>query len=179
VAKREELEAALAQAEAGRVKLEAALAEAQAALINTVTDASKIDANTAEVRAKLDKARARCLQLRTALVRLRHSDSRALPRGPNSAPMVQSGNVEDIGASASWTSSQPRSKRIPSENVLSRDESRKRKPFHGLNNALTISQLVRETVGLLALVAAYLQYYYFDVQLQIMSLPSVTTLPFH
>lgn len=32
--------------------------------------------------------------------------------------------------------------------------------------------LVKPTIGLLALVLAYLQYYYFDVQLQILSLPS-------
>ena len=32
--------------------------------------------------------------------------------------------------------------------------------------------LVKQTIGLLALVLAYLQYYYFDIQLQILSLPS-------
>jgi hemerythrin-like domain-containing protein len=41
----------------------------------------------------------------------------------------------------------------------------------GVANARRL--LVKQTIGLLALVLAYLQYYYFDVQLQILSLPSV------
>jgi len=50
VIKREELEAALLQAEAAREYLEAALTEAEAGLVNTVTDASKIDANRSSLQ---------------------------------------------------------------------------------------------------------------------------------
>ena len=45
--------------------------------------------------------------------------------------------------------------------------------------ALTWSPLVRQTVGLLSLTLAYLQYYFLDVQLQIASLPSAIVLPLH
>lgn len=43
--------------------------------------------------------------------------------------------------------------------------------------ALTRSPLLRQTIGLLSLTLAYLQYYFLDVQLQIVSLPSVIILP--
>ena len=73
VTKGERIEDALAQAEAARERLEAALAEAEAALINTVSDAAKVDANWADANVKVEKARARCRQLRAALVDRDHS----------------------------------------------------------------------------------------------------------
>lgn len=70
----------------------------------------------------------------------------------------------------------------------SQDQSGQRKPIRQFDigvsarklnprRALTRSPLLRQTIGLLSLTLAYLQYYYLEVQLQIMSLPSVITLP--
>jgi multidrug resistance efflux pump len=58
-----------------REELETVLAKAEAALVNTVTDAAKVDANRAEADAKVHKARARCRQLRAALDELNRSES--------------------------------------------------------------------------------------------------------
>jgi hypothetical protein len=67
----------------------------------------------------------------------------------------------------------------------SQGESVKRRPIHGsrtsfstqnpnLEHELAGAPLLRQAIGLLCLTLAYLQYYYLDIQLQIMSLPSVT-----
>ena len=45
------------------------------------------------------------------------------------------------------------------------------------SDALAVSPIAREAIGLSALVVAYLQYYYLDVQFKIMSLPSATAFP--
>jgi flagellar hook-basal body complex protein FliE len=77
-----------------------------------------------------------------------------------------------------------------SGNRKSQDVSARRKPIHGFRigvstqdpnpqHALAGSALLRQVIGLLCLTLAYLQYYYLDVQLEIMSLPSVTVFPFH
>jgi DNA-binding phage protein len=91
--KREELESAIAEAEAARQYLEAALAKAEAALIDTVTNASKIDANRAEAAAKVDKARARCRQLYAALVEPGHSEFITRSRRRIGTPFKQSGDL--------------------------------------------------------------------------------------
>lgn len=57
------------------------------------------------------------------------------------------------------------------------DETRRGNPMHRFNDALAASPIAREAIGLSALVVAYLQYYYLDVQFKIMSLPSVTAFP--
>ena len=90
---REELEAALAKAEAAREYLEAALAKAEAALVNTVTDASKIDANRAEASAKLDKARANCVRARAALREFNHSNPIVTS---HERSYIQVGESEDV-----------------------------------------------------------------------------------
>ena len=70
----------------------------------------------------------------------------------------------------------------------SRDQFGPRKPISRFNVdipaqdhiayvAHTRSPFLRQTVGLLTLVVAYFQYYFIDVQLQIISQPSVMTLP--
>ena len=83
----------------------------------------------------------------------------------------------------------------PREHVLqdkdkgSRYESGPRKPIsrfngdfpaqdHNPNEAHARSPLLRQTVGLLSLVVAYLQYYFLDIHLQILNLPSAIALPF-
>ena len=60
---------------AKREELEAALAKAEAALANAVVNAARVDADQIEANANLDNARAYCRQVRAALVRLNLSDS--------------------------------------------------------------------------------------------------------
>lgn len=171
--KREELEAALAHAEAAREILEAALAEAQAALVNTVTDVSKADADWAEASAKVEKARVRCRQLRAALRDPALAELITRSRERIDTLTKQTGELPKREATASPPFIQPREHAVHGENKRSQDESRRRKLIDRFSNALATSPHVRETIGLLALVLAYLQYYYFDVQLQIMGLPSI------
>jgi hypothetical protein len=172
VTRREDLEAALAQAEAAQERLEAALAEAKAALVNTVTDASKIDANQAEASAKVEKARARCRQLRAALIEPSRAQLITRSRERIDSLIKQSDELSKREATASPLSIQPREHAVRGGNKRSQDESRRRRPIDRFSNALATSPRVRETIGLLALVLAYLQYYFLDVQLQIASLPS-------
>lgn len=184
VTKREGLAAALAQAEAAREYLEAALAKAEAALVDTVTDAAKIDADRTEASAKVDKARARCRQLRAALIDPDHSEFITRSRERLNTLITQSEELSKREATASPPSMPSRGHAFRGENKKSEDESRRQKPVHRFNigfsaqersrrYAVARSQLVRQTIGLLALVLTYLLYFHIDVQLQILRLPSL------
>jgi hypothetical protein len=174
--KRKELEAALAQAEAVRESLEAALAKAKAALVNTVIDASKIDANQAEASAKVEKERARCRQLRAALSEFNQSNPIVTSHERGFILTGEPAEASEPEAAANPPSIQPSERASLVEEKQSRDESPRRKLSQRIDNAFARSPLVRQTIALVALTLAYLQYYYFDVHLQIMSLPRVVTL---
>jgi hypothetical protein len=174
---RENLEAALAQAEAERERLEAALIEAEAALVTTVTDAAKIDANRTETSANVEKARARCRQLRAALLERGYTEFIRRSHSGISTLLSQSEEPSTGGAAADSPSRQSGGQAVRGERNNSPGEPRRRKQARHIKDVFAASPRVRETIGLLSLVSAYLQYYYFDIQLQIMSLPSVTTFP--
>jgi len=184
VTKREELAVALAQAEAAREYLEAALAKAEAALVNSVTDAARIDANWAEANAKVDKVRARCRQLHAALADPDHAEFITRSRERMDTLIKQSEELSRREATASPPSIQSRDHALRGENKRSEDESRRRKLVHRFNigfsgrerslrYAVARSPLVRQTIGLLALVLTYLLYFHIDVQLQILRLPAL------
>jgi hypothetical protein len=173
VTKREGLEAALAQAEAAREYLEAALAEAKAALVNTVTDASKIDANQAEASARVEKARARCRELRAALVKSERSELMTRSRERIATPSAPSEDPSKREVTASALSIESRNNAVRNESKGSQDGPRRRKSIRRFINALAASMLVRQTIGLLSLVSAYLFYCCFDTRLTIAMLPSV------
>lgn len=184
VDRREELEVALAQAEAAREYLEHALVEAKAALLNTVTDASKIDARRDEVSAKVERARARCRELRAALVKLDHSKIITRSRERKDTISKQFEELSTQKVTAPPLSVQSRDQALRGENRRSQDESRKEKSvdrfkfdFLGQEpyprDALARIALIRRTIELLGLVLAYLLYFHADVQLTIISLPSV------
>ena len=180
--KREELETALAQAEAAREYLEAALAKAEAALVTTVTDAAKIDANRSEANAKVDKARARCRQLRAALVDPDHSEFITRSRERVNTLAKQSEGLSKREATASSLSTQISEHLARGENA--QHKFGQRKPNQGFNSGFSKQEpvpkdaparpyLLRQTIGLLALTSAYLAYFHVDVQLQIICLPSI------
>lgn len=182
--KGEELEDALAQAEAARDYLEAALAKAEAALVNTVTDAAKVDADRADANAKVDKARARCRQLRAALVDPDHSNRITRSRERSDTRITQPEELSKRKATSNPPSIQSRDHALRCEDERSQDKSRRGKSNHrfninfpgkelGLKDALERSTLIRQTIELLALVLAYLLYFHIDVQLQILRLRSI------
>jgi hypothetical protein len=172
-ARREELEAALVQAERAREELEAFLEEAKAALVTTVTDASKIDANRADAEAKVEKARARCRQLRSALADPGQLEFITRSRERLDALIWQSGEPPRDASAANPLSKQARPRAPRGESEGSRLGRAWKKQANLSRTALAISPHMRGTVGLLALVLAYLQYYFLDVQFQILVLPSV------
>jgi SHS2 domain-containing protein len=177
--KREELEAALAQAEAARESLEAALAEAQAALVNTVTDVSRIDVDREEAQVKVENARARCRQLRAALAKSGHAELITRLHDRIVASFEPSGGEPSRQATAESTGSKELAGQAAQvENQKSQKEFRRRKATHPFINTLIASRHMRRGVGLLGLVLAYLQYYILDIQLQISLLPSVVIFPF-
>jgi chromosome segregation ATPase len=174
---REELEAAISQAEAAREYLEAALVEATAALVNTVTDAGKIDANWAEASVKVEKARARCRELRAALVKPGPSEFIRRSRERLDTLITQSDELSEQKATASAPSTILSEHVVQGANKKTQDESRPRKQIRRLKNELVNSPLTRQTVGLLSLVLSYLLYFHIDVQLQIISLQSPLFIP--
>lgn len=143
--KQEELEAALAAAEAE-------LAKAAAYRVTAAADAD------------LDRVRAHCRQIRTALTEMTRAE-------PVSRPIeqVRKSGRDDV-------------KKPPKEPV-----ARPRKTIRGLiMNGLSMlgpdaagrRQLARQALMLLALVLAYLQYYFIDINLKVSLLPSITVLLF-
>jgi hypothetical protein len=181
--RREQLEIDLAAAELAREDLEAALARAEAALFNSVTDASMIDANRAEAAANVERARARCRQLRSALVELDASVSKAASHGGNKTPVAQSGVGAKPAAPAGGPSIQATEPAVRKEAKKTQAVDMKRKPAHRVDTLILKKgrnagghaerpSLFRQAFGLSALILAYLAYFHVDVQLEIAKLPS-------
>jgi hypothetical protein len=159
-----------------REELEAAVNQAEAALVDTVAETAKVEADRDEASAEVERARARCRQFRAALVELGDSNFITQSREPVGASITRSEERPKRAATANPPSRRSRVRAGRGENKRLQDENRQRKPIHRFNYALAASPTVRESVGLLALLLAYFQYYYIDVQLQIVSLHPVTTL---
>jgi hypothetical protein len=169
-----------------REELEAALAKAEAALVVAVISSATVDGDRVEANANLDKARAYCRQVRGALVELNHTESMACSGEHIDArtKLLEEVSKQGATATASPPSRQLSEHVVRGENKRSHDESRQRKPIHRLDigfsarepgpgDTLARPPLVRQTIGLSALILAYLLYFHIDVQLQIMSLPSI------
>jgi len=157
-----------------REELKAALTKAEEALAAAVVSSTQADLHPTETNASLDKARAYCRQAHAALVELNRSESIAVSGEGVDTLIRHLEQVSDGAVKASIPSSMPTAGgKYPG----SRDEFGPKKPARRIDAGIAKSPLARHTVNLTALILAYLQYYYFDVQLQIMSLPSITTFP--
>jgi hypothetical protein len=167
-----------------REELEAALAKAEAALAKAVINAGKVDSDRAEANAKLDNARAHCRRAHMALIELDDSELIAWSRKWINTPIKQSGKDSKRSASASPPSRPSSEHPVHGENKRSQDESGPRKAIHRINvgfsarepkpgDARARPSLLRQTVGLFALILTYVLYFHVDVQLQIVSLPSI------
>lgn len=163
-----------------REELEAALAMAQAVLADAVFIAANGDGNQAEANADLERARAHCREIRAALVKLDRSESMA-------PPVNQSSEAAEGVVAPSPPSTQSGEHSVRGRGRATRNKSRKRNPVHRLQVGASArkprpgytparSVLVRQTVGLLALILAYLFYFQMGVELQIQRLPTLIPL---
>jgi hypothetical protein len=132
-----------------REELEAALAKAEAELAQAASDRTKADAGV-----RLERARTHCRQERAALTELNRAEPVARP-----VERTEKSN-RDAGKRSKGPAVKPR------------------KAVRGLISGLSARHFVlaRQALMLLALVLAYLQYYFFDVSLQVSRLPSITVL---
>ena len=195
---REKIEAAFARAEAEFAEAVAKLANASALSAGSAENLSTVfsglsngKCDVATLESELDKARAKCLAARNALIRLN------LAEGKSTAYRSESRNAEMIaGQCVSLHSAQSGddSESVDdSEQILQAEETpavpqpRARKEHRRLIGHLFASQagsrgtppkrlLAWQSMQLLALVLAYLQYYFIDANLQIALLPSATLL---
>ena len=145
-----------------REELELALAEAEVQLAEAVEARARLDTGTAEVNANIERARAHCRHARAALAELGRTElerreSEFVPEG-STGPLAGGG-------------------RKPAERT-------QRRAVHRLIGGFLAREFVakgapdwrliaRQAFMLLALVLAYLQYYFFDVHLQLARLPAL------
>lgn len=168
---REELEAALAHAEAAQQFLEAQLVMAEQMLVTTVNDIGSIDANREMASANLEAARIRCRHLRAALRDPIRTQTIARSR-ERVEGLVNGSDARLNKVSACSTSRGETAERVIRTEGLT--SSWQPKVVQQFRKILGCAPPLREVVGLSALVLSYLQYYFMDVELQIALLPSIT-----
>jgi hypothetical protein len=160
-----------------REELRTSLAKAEAALTEAVVNSAVVDRHPVETNLSLDKARAYCRQARDAVAALDRSESLAISGEGIDTLIRHLGEVSDQGTATTTATPRADAGAIAGEGGTSRDEFRRHNPLRRIDSAIVKSTVIRHATSLLALTLAYLQYYYFDIQLEIMSLPSVTTFP--
>jgi hypothetical protein len=137
--------------------LEAALTRAEAELARAVAERySNPDATEAE--SEIERARDHCRRAQAALAQLKHPEATPHTLMPNE------------NAAAEKPDRQSRPQKGANANKLMRALARRLAPTL---SAPDWSLLLRQAVMLLALVLAYLQYYFLDVRLQVTTLPSL------
>jgi uncharacterized membrane protein len=195
--KREELEAALAKAEAILAKAETDLDKAESTLEKAALDpANHTDAMEKARgicrRARTDRhhAQHRCDQLRSALAELKQASAAAdSAEGPAKSAEVNTGafehhaspQVPDRGANPgpAQQPERPAGKAEQSSEQASQGKATAgapappRRKYLAPADAVEWHLMARRAVMLLGLILAYLQYYFIDVQLRILHLPSV------
>jgi hypothetical protein len=146
-----------------RQELEAALAKAEADLAQAVSDRVEAHANVAEADAHLERARATCRHVHGTLVELIRAE-------PPPKPAKPAASTQGVVAEAA-PSTKPRQtiRRFLHDFLAGK---------LGSANAASRRMIARQSFMLLALVLAYLQYYFFDINLQVVRLPSMTVMVF-
>lgn len=145
-----------------RQELEAALGKAEADLVRAVAEA---DAIVAEASANPERARAACRQARAALTELIRAESLARPVKPAGA--LTKAPTQHAAVAPSGKRPRKTIRRFLGGFLAE-------KPVAA--NAASRGMLARQSFTLLALVLSYLQYYFFDVNLQVTRLPSITVM---
>jgi hypothetical protein len=147
-----------------RQELEAALARAEADLTQAVSERVEAHANVAEADAHLERARDGCRHLHDALVELIRAEPPPKPAEPAET------STQGVVAEAAPSTRPRQTIRRFLQGFLAGKL--------GSANAASRRMLARQSFMLLALVLAYLQYYFFDVNLQVVRLPSMTVMVF-
>lgn len=168
-----------------RKELKAALAKAEAALANAVAGAAGFEGARAAANANIEKLRAYCRRARAALIEMKLLDSTARSNEEFDIHIRQllesSRQIPDASPPSRQSS---RKHPVRANRNRSQDESGRREPVRRFNagflvlelppgGALARGSLIRQAIGLSALMVAYLEYFYIDVQLQIASLASI------
>ena len=167
-----------------RDELEAALALAEAALAEAIIAGSKPDALSADTGIRLESARACCRRAHTALAELNQSESVTSSRDALDTLIQDLKGLPIRRATASSPSRQLHEEAFRGVDRRAPDQSGQPKQTRGSTlgpsvrerrpgNARAWSSLLRQTIGLLAVILTYLLYFHIDVQLQIVRLPSV------
>ena len=172
--RREQLEAALAHAKAHQARLEADLARAMAELNDAVSDASKVGADRAEASARVEIARDSCRHLNAELTEFRRSDYVDRARLELVKWIRESHERLKRNAVANPPAQRPRAPEDRGAASPTSDADRgRRKTFVRFTNARSAVPNVRGLIGLLGLTLAYLQFYFLDVQVQVLRLPTL------
>jgi hypothetical protein len=150
-----------------RQDVEGALARAKADLAQAVTDRAEAHAKVAESDAKLERARAVCRHLHDSLVELIRAEPPPKPVTP----------TEGTGTSIQGVVTEAPSAKRPGQTIRRFLQGFLAGKL-GTANAASRRMIARQAFMLLALVLAYLQYYFFDVNLQVSRMPSITVMVF-
>jgi hypothetical protein len=162
-------------------ELEARLARAEVALTDAVVNAVAAKGDRSEADARLESARASCRQARAALLEFHRA--KALP-GTHQSGFILSGDSPALSAapaSVSAPAKLPAAAAAPRARAARRPRPSQRPRDRGpgwlsaarafVSGKLRANPMLqRQAVGFLALVLAYLYYYYMEVQFEILRL---------
>lgn len=170
-------------------KAESDLRSAEAGLAGAILDQCGPGADRVGTNAAVDRARAYCRQSYTALTRLKLQET-GYASGERARMPIEEPAEQALRAPAGPTPSR-RSGEMPAVGAPRppRKQSRLERSYHQLIRGSQAEEpraraapdwrpLTRRSFMLLALVLAYLQYYFLDVNLQIARLPSVAVVVF-
>jgi len=173
-------------------ELRAALSEAEAELAAAVLERANPELDGATVEARIGKARARCRQIRALIVERDRTQAAAKPQRQRPAPEAALSKPQKPVSEAAHSQhpnslpEAPRPKRRSSVSEAVNPQAEKTAIRHrirhfrgvlerwsGVRSAADWRVVARQSLTLLALVLAYLQFYFLDVQLQLSRLPSL------
>lgn len=173
-------------------ELRAELAEAQAELAGAVLDRENPELDGATVEARIEKARARCRRVRALIAERSRAQPAATPRRSKPAPEAGTSKPQEPAVQPKRTDPVPEvaQPKRPEERPQGVDPPAEKTTLHhrfrhvlgvlerlsGIRSAADWRAIARQSVTLLALVLAYLQYYFIDVHLQLSRLPSLAIL---
>lgn len=175
---------ALSKAVADRQNAYADLCEAEARWVKAEAMLAKAEAEFARAQSKRDMAEGKSKELAGAPDRFSALDFQIVEGGRFDIPLSRLAEASKRGSANVPCSTKPDQHCVRDEETRSRDASGRRKSIQRFNGELPPrapnrvmvfirSPLLRQSIGLLGLTLAYLQYWYFDIQVQIAGMPSI------
>jgi len=163
-------------------ELRAELAEAQAELASAVLDRENPRLDGATVEARIEKARAHCRRVRALIAERSRAQPAAIPRRQKPAPEAVTKLEEPVPEAVppKRRNPEPESANQPAEKTTLHRRFRHflgvLERLSGVKSTADWRVITRQSLTLLALVLAYLQYYFLDVHLQLSRLPSLAVI---